>query len=198
MPQRGEPRRSSLGNTLRNLQWFSAVTCTRCPSRDRTRLKMTSNLTMVGVTNPSRPMPAGRSGNGGSTCEELHQTYLWASPPSLRDYVVMELVDGQDDEAANRQKDRNHRQRNLVVRPRITFHWMARSPCKDGSLIASEEPADDALSEKEGFGFTEDGCLTGNSRPGWKRQHATTPAPPVGWRRPPGAPCATASAPPAP
>jgi hypothetical protein len=40
---------------------------------------------------------------------------------SLCDYVAMELVDGQDDEAANRQKDRDHRQRNLVVRPRITI-----------------------------------------------------------------------------
>jgi hypothetical protein len=68
---------------------------------------------------------------------------------SLCDYVVMELVDGQDDEAANRQKDRDHRQRNLVVRPWIIFHWMARSPCKDGS--ASEEPADDAIPEKKGF-----------------------------------------------
>jgi hypothetical protein len=37
----------------------------------------------------------------------------------------MELVDGQDDETANRQKDRDHRQRDLVVRPRMTFHWMA-------------------------------------------------------------------------
>src|SRR4029077_15664746 len=47
------------------------------------------------------------------------------------------------------------------------FHWMARSPCKDGSLslIASEEPADDALSERK-VGFAEDGCLAGNSRPG--------------------------------
>ena len=38
----------------------------------------------------------------------------------------------------------------------------------------------------------------GLKQPGWKRQHAATPAPPIGRCRPPRAPCATASAPPAP
>jgi len=54
MPQRGGPRTSWLGNTLRNLRWCSALTCKRCPGRHGMNLKMTSNLTMVGVTNPSK------------------------------------------------------------------------------------------------------------------------------------------------
>src|SRR5690348_17064059 len=55
---------------------------------------------------------------------------------SLCNYVFMELVDGQDNEAANRQKYRDRRQRNLVLRPRITSHWMARSHGKDGPIAS--------------------------------------------------------------
>jgi hypothetical protein len=72
----------------------------------------------------------------------------------------MELVDGQDDEAAKRQNNRDRRQRNLVVRPRITISigWHDLPARMDHSifLIAREEPADDAPSEKKGFGFTKD------------------------------------------
>ena len=56
---------------------------------------------------------------------------------SLCEYVVMELVDGQDDEAANCQKDHDHRQRNLVVRPRITIPLDGTISCTDGSLYRS-------------------------------------------------------------
>jgi hypothetical protein len=59
----------------------------------------------------------------------------------------MELVDGQDDEAATRQKDRDHCQCNLVVRPRITLRL-------DGTIsLQLPETADQSWIEVAASGY---------------------------------------------